>query len=95
MARLPYADISQRLPQLNIFKLIANAETAFRPFMTFGAALLRELQVDPVVREQAILRVAALTPGAEIGLVPASEPAASTNSICANFRRHSHSITAE
>jgi len=65
MARLPYADISQRLPQLNIFKLIANAETAFRPFMTFGAALLRELQVDPVVREQAILRVAALTPGAE------------------------------
>src|SRR5438045_8025329 len=32
------ADISQRLPQLNIFKLIANAETAFRPFMTFGAA---------------------------------------------------------
>ena len=27
--------------------------------------LLRDLQLDPVVREQAILRVAALTPGAE------------------------------
>lgn len=65
MARLPYADISQRLPQLNIFRLIANAETAFRPFMTYGAALLRELEIDAVVREQAILRVAALTPGAE------------------------------
>ena len=65
MARLPYADISERLPQLNIFKLVANAETAYRPFMTYGAALLRELEVEPVVREQAILRVAALTPGAE------------------------------
>jgi alkylhydroperoxidase family enzyme len=65
MARLPYADISQRLPQLNIFKLLANAETAFRPFMEYGAVLLRELEVDAVVREQAILRVAALTPGAE------------------------------
>jgi len=65
MARLPYTDISQRLPQLNIFKLIANAETAFRPFMAYGAVLLRDLELDPVVREQAILRVAALTPGAE------------------------------
>ena len=65
MARLPYADISQRLPQLNIFKLLANAETAFRPFMDYGLILLRDLEVDPVVREQAILRVAALTPGAE------------------------------
>lgn len=65
MARLPYADISERIPQLNIFRLIANAETAYRPFMAYGAALLRDLEVDPVVREQAILRVAALTPGAE------------------------------
>jgi alkylhydroperoxidase family enzyme len=65
MARLPYADISERLPQLNIFRLIANAQTAYRPFMAYGAALLRDLELDPVVREQAILRVAALTPGAE------------------------------
>jgi alkylhydroperoxidase family enzyme len=65
MARLPYADISERLPQLNIFKLIANAQTAYRPFMAYGGVLLRDLEVDPVVREQAILRVAALTPGAE------------------------------
>jgi alkylhydroperoxidase family enzyme len=33
--------------------------------MEYGAVLLRDLQLDPVVREQAILRVAALTPGAE------------------------------
>ena len=65
MARLPYADISERLPQLNIFKLLANADTAFRPFMEYGLVLLRDLEVDPVAREQAILRVAALTPGAE------------------------------
>jgi len=65
MARLPYAEIPERTPQLNIFKLIANAETAFKPFMKYGLVLLRDLEVDPVVREQAILRVAALTPGAE------------------------------
>lgn len=65
MARLPYAEISERIPQLNIFKLLANAESAFRPFMEYGLVLLRDLEVDPVVREQAILRVAALTPGAD------------------------------
>jgi alkylhydroperoxidase family enzyme len=65
MARLPYCDISERLPQLNIFRLLANAQTAFRPFMQYGAVLLRDLELDPVVREQAILRIAALTPGAE------------------------------
>jgi 4-carboxymuconolactone decarboxylase len=65
MARLPYADIPERTPQLNIFKLLANAQTAFRPFMKYGLVLLRDLEVDPIVREQAILRVAALTPGAE------------------------------
>jgi 4-carboxymuconolactone decarboxylase len=66
MARLPYAELTDdRIPPLNVFRLLANAETAFRPFMRYGLALLRDLEVDPVVREQAILRVAALTPGAE------------------------------
>jgi 4-carboxymuconolactone decarboxylase len=65
MPRLPYADVPEQVPQLNIFKLLANAQTAFRPFMKYGLTLLRDLEVDPVVREQAILRVAALTPGAE------------------------------
>jgi alkylhydroperoxidase family enzyme len=65
MARLPYAEIPEKTPPLNIFRLLANAQSAFRPFMRYGLALLRDLDLDPVVREQAILRVAALTAGAE------------------------------
>jgi 4-carboxymuconolactone decarboxylase len=65
MARLPYAALPERTPKLNIFKLLANAETVFAPYMRYGLALLRDTTVDPIVREQAILRVAALTPGAE------------------------------
>jgi 4-carboxymuconolactone decarboxylase len=65
MARLPYAELGERTPPLNIFRLLANADTVFAPFMRYGLALLRDTTVDPVVREQAILRVAALTPGAE------------------------------
>jgi alkylhydroperoxidase family enzyme len=75
MARLPYvtsesaspriSERLQRVPDLNVMKLVAHAETAFEPWLRFGAALLRDLQLDPVLRELAILRVAALTPGAE------------------------------
>ena len=66
MARLPYADIPDpSVPEANIFRLLANADTVFAPYMRYGLGLLRDLSLDPVVREQAILRVAALTPGAE------------------------------
>jgi 4-carboxymuconolactone decarboxylase len=65
MARLPYAEIPEKTPPLNIFRLLANAQSAFRPFMRYGLALLRDLELDPVVREHAILRVAALTECAE------------------------------
>jgi alkylhydroperoxidase family enzyme len=66
MARLPYAEIPDpRVPPANIFRLLANAETVFAPYMRYGLGLLRDLSLDAVVREQAILRVAALTPGAE------------------------------
>jgi alkylhydroperoxidase family enzyme len=75
VARLPYVDPEQtpeavraaleRLPDLNIFRLVANAETAFVPWLRFSAALLIDLELDPLLRELAILRVAALTPGAE------------------------------
>jgi alkylhydroperoxidase family enzyme len=75
MARLPYVDAATAppevaetlaaVPALNIFKLMANAPTAFRPWLRFGATLLTELELDPVLREIAVLRVAALTPGAE------------------------------
>src|SRR5438309_8200044 len=75
MARIPYAD-PQRLPQparealeavppLNVFRMMANAETAFRPWMRWGGVLLNDLALDPVLRELAILHVARLTPHAE------------------------------
>jgi alkylhydroperoxidase family enzyme len=75
MARLPYVDPSQapepvrdalaRVPPLNIFRMMANAQSAFRPWLRWGAVLLRDLELDPLVRELAILRVARLTPHAE------------------------------
>jgi 4-carboxymuconolactone decarboxylase len=74
MARLPYVDESQapdkvrealdRLPDLNIFRMTANAETAFRPWLAFGGALLSSLELDARLRELAILRVGKLE-GAE------------------------------
>jgi 4-carboxymuconolactone decarboxylase len=75
LARLPYVDPAtaspevrdalERAPALNIFRMMANAETAFRPWLRWGAALLSELELDPLLRELAILRVARLTPHAE------------------------------
>jgi alkylhydroperoxidase family enzyme len=68
MARLPYpepGDLPEkvrealdRLPALNIFRMLAHAETAYRPYLRFGGALLADLQLDPLVRELAILRTA-------------------------------------
>ena len=48
----------ERIPPLNIFKTLAHAETAFRPFLRFGGAVLGQLALDPALRELAILRVA-------------------------------------
>src|SRR5204863_5653976 len=47
-----------QLPPLNIFRTLAHAETAFRPFLRFGGAVLGRMQLDPIVRELAILTVA-------------------------------------
>ncbi len=75
MARLPYVDPSEtsaevrdalaRAPSLSIFRMMANAESAFVPWLRWGATLLSELELDPLLRELAILRVARLTPHAE------------------------------
>ena len=69
MARLPYPDPDDApdrvrealagLPPLNIFRMLSHAETAFRPFLRFGGAILGELQLDSKLRELAILQVAA------------------------------------
>lgn len=68
MARIPYADPQQAspevrealdaLPQLNVFKLLAHAETAFIPYLRLGGALLAQLELDPKLRELTILLVA-------------------------------------
>ena len=75
MARLPYVDPGsapepvrdalERVPPLNVFRMMAHADTAFRPWLRWGSALLGRLQLDPLLRELSILRVARLTPHAE------------------------------
>lgn len=68
MTRLPYLDPADAsdpvqqamatLPPLNIFRMLAHAETAFVPYLRFGATILGDLQLDPRLRELAILQVA-------------------------------------
>lgn len=75
MARIPYVDpgtapqavrtVFERLPvQLHIFRLMAHAETCFRPLLRLGTAILGEQKLEAALREMAILRVAR-TSGAE------------------------------
>ena len=66
MSLVPYPDIG-KLPeevrnalaqapvQLNIFKMMANAETCLVPFSRLGAAILGRQKLDPKLRELAIL----------------------------------------
>ena len=72
MARLPYVEpgsapdavrqVLERLPiQLNIFKMMAHAETCFRPLLSLGTAILSEQRLDARLRELAILRIAQLS----------------------------------
>ena len=72
MARIPYVEpdtaptavreVLERLPvKLNIFKMMAHAETNFRPLMRLGQSILTEQQLPAKLRELAILRVARLS----------------------------------
>jgi alkylhydroperoxidase family enzyme len=72
MARLPYVEpdaappkvkeLLERLPvRLNIFKMMAHAETNFRPLVMLGTSILTEQQLPAKLRELAILRVARLS----------------------------------
>src|SRR3954467_2442947 len=70
MARIPYPDrdeLGERqrealdaLPPLNVFRMLSHAQTAFRPYLRFGGALLADLELGAVERELAILRTARL-----------------------------------
>lgn len=103
MARLPYVDpasapeavgrLLERLPgKLNVFRIMAHAETNFRPLVALGGAILAEQQLSPRLRELAILRVADLSaaryewaqhvPIAEaVGVTPAQIEAVEAGSI--------------
>ena len=75
MARLPYLDLAsaeprvasvlEQAPDLGIFRLVANAQRAFPAWMRFGARLFDPDELDPLLRELAITRVAAMTPGGD------------------------------
>jgi alkylhydroperoxidase family enzyme len=71
VARLPYVDPErapdrvrealEAVPPINIFRMTANAETAFRPWLAFGGALLSSLELDARLRELVILHVGRLS----------------------------------
>jgi len=68
MPNLPYVDRStvapevgkalDGLPDLNLFRMVAHAESALVPWLRYGGTLLTGLALDPIERELAILRVA-------------------------------------
>ena len=68
MPRIPYADIAKASPEvqklygrlnspLNIYRMLAHADTAMYGYLKMGNALLFKAALDPVLRELAILRV--------------------------------------
>jgi alkylhydroperoxidase family enzyme len=75
MARLPYLDPEQaeprvaellgKAPDLRIFRMVANAQRAFPGWLRFGGEMLDPDEFEPLLREFAIMRVAAMTPGAD------------------------------
>ena len=72
MARIPYPNLDdldpevgafmKRIdPMINVFHMMSHAETAIRPFMRLGNALLFKGALDDVIREIVILRVGHVT----------------------------------
>jgi 4-carboxymuconolactone decarboxylase len=68
MALIPYVDaehaskevreVLEVLPDLHVFRLVGQAPTLFGPWLALGAAILATLELDPLLRELAILQVA-------------------------------------
>jgi alkylhydroperoxidase family enzyme len=46
---------------LELLRIVAHAESAFEPWLRYSNTLLRSLQLDPLLRELAILQVAHLS----------------------------------
>jgi alkylhydroperoxidase family enzyme len=49
-----------KMPPLHVFQMLAHAETAYRPWLKFGGAILADLALDPLLRELVILQVGRL-----------------------------------
>jgi alkylhydroperoxidase family enzyme len=60
MPRLPLAEPSPGSDPapLKLFRMVAHAESAYGPWLGYGGTLLTQLELDPVLRELAILQVA-------------------------------------
>lgn len=70
--RIPYYDVEKATgkhaeflgklkPHLNIYRMLANSEPALKGFVRMGNALLFRCELDPTLRELAILRVGRLS----------------------------------
>ncbi len=70
MPRIPFRD-PDRAPEpireviadtpLALLRVVAHADTAFEPWLRYSNTLLRKLELDPLLRELAILQVAHLS----------------------------------
>jgi alkylhydroperoxidase family enzyme len=60
MPRLPLAEPKpgHEPAPLKLFRMVAHAESAYGPWLQYGGALLTQLELDPLLRELAILQVA-------------------------------------
>jgi len=68
MALIPYVDpkgaaqevreLLDVLPDLHVFQMVAQAPTLLGPWFALGGAILASLELDPLLRELAILQVA-------------------------------------
>src|SRR5918997_1167617 len=60
MPRLPLAEPSPGSDPapLKLFRMVGHAESAYAPWLRYGGTLLTQLELDPLLRELAILQVA-------------------------------------
>jgi 4-carboxymuconolactone decarboxylase len=72
MPRIPYFDVEQATgkhaefleklkPHLNIYRMLANSEAGLKGFVRMGNALLYRCELEPTLRELAIIRVGRLS----------------------------------
>src|SRR5882672_7934270 len=72
MPRIPYYEVENATgkhaellgklkPHLNIYRMLANSENGSKGFLRMGNALLNRCELDPVLRELAIIRVGRLS----------------------------------